>query len=373
MLRPLAILLIFGAWLNAAVTIIPIPNGEIQAQAATAPDGTHHLISVRGDPKSCDLFHRTLAPDGTWSAPKQVNSQPGSVIALGTVRGPHLAIDGTGRPHVSWMGSKSALPKAPGNHTPFMYTRLGEDGTFEPQRNLIERAYGVDGGGTVAANAQGTVSVFWHAFGSSSNESDRLVVQRVSTDGGATFSPETPLTEARSGACACCGMHALYLTDGGLLCAWRGATNDGKDRGMWLALSSSGKTPAKASEIAPWTVSTCPMSTTHLAPRPGGAVLCWQTDQTLSLSFITEMKSSRPQPITQGGSPKHPAVAAAADGTLCIAWVEGSGWNRGGKIRYRLFAADGTPLDAAQDAGRCPAWSLPAVIAKADGTFTVIR
>jgi len=36
-----------------------------------------------------------------------------------------------------------------------LYTHLGDDGRFEPQRNLVTRAYGLDGGGTIAAGPPG--------------------------------------------------------------------------------------------------------------------------------------------------------------------------------------------------------------------------
>ena len=69
-----------------------------------------------------------------------------------------------GRPHVAWMGSKLAEPRAPGKEAPMLYTRLNDDGTaFEPQRNVIQHAVGLDGGGSVAADAAGNVHVAWHA------------------------------------------------------------------------------------------------------------------------------------------------------------------------------------------------------------------
>ena len=41
-----------------------------------------------------------------------------------------------------------------------LYTRLNDQGTaFEPQRNLMLRTFGLDGGGTVAADAAGNVYV----------------------------------------------------------------------------------------------------------------------------------------------------------------------------------------------------------------------
>lgn len=74
-----------------SVTIVRPPSGGIQAQVAVDADGKAHVVYFAGEPAGGDLFYVTLATDGTFSAPRQVNSQPGSAIATGTVRGARLA------------------------------------------------------------------------------------------------------------------------------------------------------------------------------------------------------------------------------------------------------------------------------------------
>ena len=39
---------------------------------------------------------------------------------------------------------------------------VDEDGQFEPQRNLMQETFALDGGGSVAADAEGNVYVAWH-------------------------------------------------------------------------------------------------------------------------------------------------------------------------------------------------------------------
>src|SRR5207237_2312354 len=110
------------------------------------------------------LFSVRAADAATFADPTPVNSRPGSAIAVGNSRGAHLAVGKNGRAHVAWMGADKAEPRAPGGAAPMLYTRLTDDGTaFEPQRNLIQSAVGLDGGGSVAADRDGNVYVVWHA------------------------------------------------------------------------------------------------------------------------------------------------------------------------------------------------------------------
>ena len=41
-------------------------------------------------------------------------------------------------------GSAKSAPKAPGKQAPMLYTRSRQDGTFEPERNLITKYVGLD-------------------------------------------------------------------------------------------------------------------------------------------------------------------------------------------------------------------------------------
>ncbi len=115
------------------------------------------------------------------------------VDTSGTVRGAHLALGTGGRPHVAWMGSDRAEPRGPDGQSPMLYSRLDDHGEFEPQRNLVTHAFGLDGGGTVAADTRDRVSVLWHADAGEGGEERRRVWMTRSADGGAGFwwSPST--------------------------------------------------------------------------------------------------------------------------------------------------------------------------------------
>src|SRR5207253_5758314 len=99
-----------------------------------------------------DIYYvRSTDSGASFSDPLKVNSHPGSAIAVGNIRGAHLAVGKNGRVHVAWMGSDMAEPKGPSGASPMLYARLTDAGNeFEPERNVMQSATGLDGGGSVA-------------------------------------------------------------------------------------------------------------------------------------------------------------------------------------------------------------------------------
>src|SRR5258708_1596086 len=99
---------------NEADSVRRMPDGGIQPQIAVEPNGTIHMIYFAGDPKSGDLFYvRSTAAGEAFSSPLRVNSQEGSVIAIGTIRGGQIQVGENGRVHVAWNGSGTAIPRHP--------------------------------------------------------------------------------------------------------------------------------------------------------------------------------------------------------------------------------------------------------------------
>ena len=125
-----------------------------------------------------------------------------------------------------------------------IYARLNDAGTaFEPERNLIHAAYGLDGGGSLAADAQGNVYVFWHApLPGQKGEQNRRVWLAKSSDEGKTFEPEHIAFDKPIGACGCCGMKAYADAAGNLYVLFRSA-DQMVNRDIWLLTSTDhGKT-----------------------------------------------------------------------------------------------------------------------------------
>ena len=75
------------------VAVIATPDGGIQPQAVADDAGVVHLIYFKGEPAGGDLFYVRSKPGTTeFSKPIRVNSQPGSAVAMGTIRGGQLAL-----------------------------------------------------------------------------------------------------------------------------------------------------------------------------------------------------------------------------------------------------------------------------------------
>src|SRR5262245_14463287 len=217
------------------VDLIRAPNGGLQPQAVADASGALHLVYFAGDPSAGDVFYvRRERGKEDFSSPIRVNSQPGSAIATGTIRGAHIAIGGNGRVHISWNGSNLASPRGPENSAPMLYARMNDAKTaFEAQRNLMRVSHGLDGGGSVAADKEGDVYVAWHGAGEQKGEEHRRVWLARSTDDGKTFAREGAAFAEETGACGCCGMRAFVDPRGALHLFYRTATNM-TERGIYL-------------------------------------------------------------------------------------------------------------------------------------------
>src|SRR2546430_2460273 len=88
------------------VTLVKTPDGGIKPQAVADATGTIHLVFFKGTPAGGDLFYaRARAGTASFTTPVRVNSEPGSAVAVGTIRGAQLALGKGGRVHVAWNGS----------------------------------------------------------------------------------------------------------------------------------------------------------------------------------------------------------------------------------------------------------------------------
>jgi hypothetical protein len=359
---------------------ITAPAGGLQPQAVVDSKGTIHLIYLYGNPGAADIAYVQKAPhEREFSAPIRVNSHPGSAIALGTVRGAHLAVGKSDRIHVAWNGSSTAEPKGPRNSAPMLYTRLNrrKDG-FEPQRNVITTASGLDGGGTLAADLRGNVFVAWHAQGQQNGkpiegEGHRRVWLAHSADEGRTFATERPVSPSELGACGCCGMGALADEAGNLYLLYRTA-RDIVHRDMYLLTSRDGGRTFQAIDLHPWEIGACPMSTVSLTSAQGRVLLAWETAKQVYFAPIDCRTRKVGTPIAAPGASsnrKHPAIATARNGQTLLVWTEGTGWSKGGSLAWQRFDKAGRPLGASGASPGLPAWDFAAAVSVQDRFFVI--
>lgn len=346
------------------------PGDGIQPQAAVAADGSVHLIWYRGPELAGDLYYAVRAPGAeAFTPPLRVDSIPGSAVSIGAIRGAQLALGRDGWIHVAWNGSPRMTQKGPEGSPPLCYARKARDAAgFEPQRDLMTWAAGLDGGGTIAADARGRVCVAWHAGPGKAPEAERRVVAAVSQDDGRTFAKEADAVGTRTGACSCCAMRAAFDGEGGIALLYRAATG-GMARDMMLAYRPSAGVDAKLTRLDAWQLGTCPMSTAAAVPAHDGLLIAWQGESGLSWTRVVKGVAGRPVALPRGDGAKHPAIAESADGTIAVVWTEGTGWKRGGSLHWQLYAADGS---AVGDPGRqegVPVWSIPTVVATGAGRF----
>ena len=357
---------------ESKVTLRRTPNGGLQPQALVDQQGAVHLIYFKGKPEGGDLFYVRQEPGAeAFSQPWRINSQPGSAIAVGTIRGAQMALGRNGRVHVAWNGSARS-----GQHTgvPMLYTRLNDAGTsFEADRDLITYAAGLDGGGSVAADDAGDVYVVWHAPKSADEEEEtnRAVFLARSTDDGKTFSRETPVPRKPEGVCACCGLRAFADRRGNLFVLYRAAT-DKLNRDQILLASRDRGASFEVLNSHPWKVAICPMSSAWLSESRSSVLARWETDAKIFLARVDPVTFKLSPPVSPATKAKckHAVAASNARGDLLLAWAEGTGWQQGGAVAWELYGPDGDSLESGRAPG-VPAWGLVAAVARSDGRFVI--
>lgn len=365
-----------AAFAEGKVTLVRVPEGGIQPQIAADDKGTLHLLCFKGDPAAGDLLYARKSPGQTrFSNPLPVNSRPASAMAIGTIRGGQLAVGKDGRVHVAWNGP---IP-AGGDfmQAPMLYTHLNEAGTaFEPERDVITRARGLDGGGSVAADGRGNVFVTWHAPkpGNTLGEPGRAVFVAHSRDGGRSFGPERLALDQPTGACACCGMKTFADGRGNLFISYRAASETG-NRDQLLLVARNDSLDFRIALTHPWKVGTCPMSSTSFTRTPDSVLAAWETAGQVCWSrFVpgVDRPTSPISPPSVGRNPKHPVAVGNARGEVLLVWTEGTGWAKGGDVAWQRFDAAGKPVGEKEQVSGLPVWSMAAALTTHEDQFLVV-
>ena len=360
---------------QASVRVEKLPDAGLQPQIVATRDGTVHLIYLTGDPKSSDVLYRRRKGTDAWSDPIRVNSQDGSAIAIGTIRGAQLAVGRRGSVHVVWNGSQFAEPKPILGGSPMLHARLNQDGkSFTPQKNLISQGHELDGGGSVAADADGRVFVFWQASPEGKHgETNRLVYLAKSLDDGNTFSQEVSISPPGTGACGCCGLSAFANPGGETFVLFRNARTT-QQRDMMLLASTNHGTTFQESLSHPMQTGMCPMSSASFAGTSSDTWAAWENEGRIYAGRISAQNSTKPpQAIGPSKGAKHPRLATNAKGDVLIVWTEGTGWQRGGAMAWQVLNSRGEPTAEKGRLDDIPAWGFATPYATPDGHFVILH
>ncbi len=370
------------------IRLVRLPNDAIQPQIIRDERKTLHLLYYSGDARHGDLFYARSTDNGaTLSSALQVNS-PGSAIAAGTIRGAQMAVGKAGRVHVAWNGSSEAKLQGPLNPdsgkpgAPMLYTRLNHAGNgFEPERNLMHQSFGLDGGGSVAADHIGNVFVAWHGIATDTkNEADiqgearRQVWVARSDNNGDSFADEHKAWQQATGACACCGMKIFAARNGTVHVLYRSATQD-VHRDIYLITSRNYGKSFQGSLLHKWEINACPMSSMDFAENTDIVVCAWETGGQVYWARLTDQRPDSIQPIAAPGNAKgrkHPRVAINSTGEVLFVWTEGTGWQRGGSLAWQMYDASGKPMSHHGNLPGVPVWSFAAPVANADNSFSIL-
>ncbi|MFL6450869.1 MAG: sialidase family protein [Bryobacteraceae bacterium] len=350
-----------------------VPDAGIQPQVAVDQNGTIHLVYFKGDPSQGDLFYARSNDGEQFSDPIRVNSVPGTAIAIGNIRAARIAVGRRGNVYVAWNSSPKLGNPALGR-SPMLFSKLDESRTiFEPERNLIHTAYGIDGGAGIAADQQGWVYVFWHApIPGKEGEEFRRVWMARSEDDGRSFEPERIAWDQPTGACSCCSLNAFADRAGRIYVLFRSA-QEMVHRDMYLLESTDRGSTFKGSDISKWNLSYCAMSSEAFVGGPAEQFAAWETEKQVRFGRIDPTDATvSDSPVSLGGAnQKYPSLALNRDGLLLVSWTEGMGWKRGGSVHWQIFN-EGKRIGNTGSADGVPAWSLVAVYARRTGNFVVL-
>jgi hypothetical protein len=250
-----------------------------------------------------------------------------------------------------------------------LYSRLSADGTrFDPERSLMTQTFGLDGGGTLAADATGDVYVAWHgkAPGAVKGEAGRQVWMAVSHDDGTNFAPEQPAWGEPTGACGCCGMAVFADSHGTVRALYRSATED-IHRDIFLLTSLDHARSFTGRKVHTWNINACPMSSMAFSEGDGSVFGAWETGGQVYFENLTQTNALPVSAPGDGRGRKHPRLAIGSNGEILALWTEGTGWQRGGSLAWQTFEASGRPVGETHTQTGVPAWSFGAVAAKPGG------
>jgi len=358
-----------------SINLMRVPNSGIQPQIVEK-DGIVHLLYFTGDPKGGDLNYVESRDYGkTFSKPIRVNSESGTAMATGNIRGGQMAIGADGRVHVAWIGSSLAQPRAASNSAPVLYARMADTKDhFEASHHVNDASWGADGA-SIAADSKDDVFVFWHAQPPGGrNEAERRLWIARSTNGGKSFAGERVAYSEPTGVCGCCGTRAFADADDTVYTLFRAATQV-IHRDMYLLTSMDRGMTFHGVDIARWNVGACVMSSASLIQSGKDVLAAWESEKQVYFGRVdhaTHQLGGVTAAPDSGTNRKYPAIATNNNGQTLFVWTENMAWAKGGSVVWQLYDRSNHPEAVRGQTTGVPAWSLVAAFARRDGSFTIV-
>ncbi len=349
------------------VVTVRLPDGALQPRTVSVGDGSTVVVFLQGNPQASEVKLATLNNAGALDTPVTINTPATEAIAMGTVRGPSIAVGSQGIRQVLWHGKGGTA--ADGKGSALYYARVNVSGKTTPPQDVMGTTTALDGGAAIAADAAGHVWLVWHALpAGKAGESERRLFIRQSSNNGATFSEPWPVKGEDMGICGCCGLAAITDATGSLQVLYRTAEKSSQ-RGVRLIRLPVNATAATVPVLLKndhWNMSACPMTTATLLPGTKETITAWITG--------FEMQFFGWNPTDIGGKKavqNHPRLARNAAGETLLIWTEAAAWGKGGELASQIFSATSAPLGIPQRQP-LPTWSYGACATLADGRFAVL-
>ncbi len=368
-----------------------VPDGGIQPRILAAPDGKLHLVYFRPVAPGGDLFACAAGAEvESFSTPVRVNAAEGSVVPASGGPRADAALAGDGRLHVVWTSSIAADESGAGPRRLF-HARAREDGTFEPERELLASNHDVAFVAALAVDP--ALYVFFSASETTAEGARRPRVWMLrSQDGGATFSAPPAIDRAEDGvsleSALACGVspggviYVLYRLD---RAADAGEGQGGRPRDMRALSSDDGGESFRSSFVSNLKSARDPASGASLYAGPNSMLAAWEAQGQVFWSHFEDdnRKVSLPVQVKRKMDDvwrTRPVVAANSGREILLAWFEVPRAGPGQRpepdaapvLAWQVWDKKrNMPLENGL-APEPPGSSPPAVVVRADRGFTIV-
>ncbi len=352
-----------------------LPSSAYRPQVSVDPAGTIHVVYAHRNERGNLYYIRRSAGEESFSEPILVNSTPNCAAAF------NMSVGRRGRVHVvirpTAKYSKDVLRRAVKfNDLKFLlYCRLSDDSRrFELERDLSGETFGFEGVGTVIADAEGGVYVYWHGLDRPGPEPTRGIYVAHSSDEGESFSAPKRIDTGVIGTCACCSMTGAMDEQRRIYLAFRNSEPTA-NKDSYLLTSQDGQS-FQATLLEPWANAGCPGSVYSLAVGSSGVFVAWDTLGQIRFAKATNTESPVSAPLA-GKRSRTPRLVSNSFGDVLFVWSEAGEprqFMKGADLAWQMFDAEGQPTSDKHilPGGIAGGWSMPAAYAKPNGDFVIL-